>query len=133
MAAVFDEPNLIADAGLVPVVRLAERAGLPGLTEDALRITGVGNSAGANPSAKVMSLVAAMCAGADSIDDADLLRHGAMPVAFAGVRAPSTLGTFLRSFTHGHGLQLHADRHAGAEGRRAQHQGHERTNQGARD
>ncbi|GLY82285.1 hypothetical protein Airi02_002170 [Actinoallomurus iriomotensis] len=133
VAAVFDEPNLIADAGLVPVVRLAERAGLPGLTEDALRITGVGNSAGANPSAKVMSLVAAMCAGADSIDDADLLRHGAMPVAFAGVRAPSTLGTFLRSFTHGHGLQLHADRHAGAEGRRAQHQGHERTNQGARD
>jgi hypothetical protein len=108
VAVAFDEPNLIADAGLVSVVRLAERAGLPELTEHAVRITGVGNSAGACPGAKVMSLVAAMCAGADSIDDADRLRHGAMPVAFAGVRAPSTLGTFLRSFTHGHGLQLHA-------------------------
>ncbi len=55
-----------------------------------------------------MSLVAAMCAGADSIDDTGRLRHGAMPTAFDGVRAPSTLGTFLRSFTHGHVLQLHA-------------------------
>ncbi|MFL6055197.1 MAG: IS1380 family transposase [Actinoallomurus sp.] len=108
VAAAFDEPNLIADAGLVPVVRLAERAGLPELAEQAVRITGAGNSGGASPSAKVMSLVAAMCAGADSIDDVDRLRHGAMPVAFGGVRAPSTLGTFLRSFTHGHGLQLHA-------------------------
>jgi hypothetical protein len=108
VAAVFDEPNLIADAGLVPVVRLAERSGLVELTEQAVRIAGAGNSGGANAGAKVMSLVAAMCAGADSIDDADRLRHGAMPVAFGGVRAPSTLGTFLRSFTHGHGLQLHA-------------------------
>jgi hypothetical protein len=108
VAAVFDEPNLIADAGLVPVVRLAERAGLMELTEDALRIGGASNSGGASPGAKVISLVAAMCAGADSIDDTDRLRHGAMPVAFTQVRAPSTLGTFLRSFTHGHGLQLHA-------------------------
>jgi Transposase DDE domain group 1 len=108
VAAAFDEPNLIADAGLVPVVRLAERAGLPELTAQAVRITGAGNSGGANPGAKVMSLVAAMCAGADSVDGADRLRHAAMPVAFGGIRAPSTLGTFLRSFTHGHGLQLHA-------------------------
>jgi hypothetical protein len=54
-----------------------------------------------------MSLLGAMCAGADSIDDADRLRHGAMARAFGGVRAPSTLGTFLRSFTHGHNCQLH--------------------------
>jgi hypothetical protein len=108
VAAAFDEPNLIGDAGLVPVVRLAERAGLAGLTAQAVRITGAGNSGGANPGAKVMSLVAAMCAGADSVDGADRLRHAAMGVAFGGVRAPSTLGTFLRSFTHGHGLQLHA-------------------------
>ncbi|MFG2586589.1 transposase, partial [Streptomyces malaysiensis] len=46
--------------------------------------------------------------GADSIEDADRLRHGAMPQLFDGIRAPSTLGTFLRSFTHGHALQLHA-------------------------
>jgi transposase InsO family protein len=105
--AVFDEPNLIADAGLVPVVRLAERAGLPGLVSETVRISGAGNSGGANPAAKVMTLVAAMAAGADSIDDAGRLRHSAMPAAFAGIRAPSTAGTFLRSFTHGHGLQLH--------------------------
>lgn len=55
-----------------------------------------------------MTLVAAMCAGADSIDDAHRLRHGAMGALFAGMRAPSTLGTFLRSFTHGHNRQLHA-------------------------
>jgi hypothetical protein len=108
---VFDEDNLIADAGLVPVVRLAERAGLPELVDTAVRISGSGNGGGANPAAKVMSLVAAMCAGADSIDDTGRLRHGAMPAAFDGVRAPSTLGTFLRSFTHGHVLQLHAVHH----------------------
>ncbi|GAA1933935.1 IS1380 family transposase [Streptantibioticus ferralitis] len=106
--AAFDEANLIADAGLVPVVRLAERTGLPRLADEAIRIAATRNGGGANPTPKVMSLVAAMCAGADSIEDADRLRHGAMPVAFHGVRAPSTLGTFLRSFTHGHVLQLHA-------------------------
>jgi hypothetical protein len=105
--AVFDEPNLIADAGLVPVLRLAERARLGDLVADAVRITGAGNSGGANPVAKVLTLVAAMCAGADSIDDVDRVRHSAMPAVFTGIRAPSTVGTFLRSFTHGHGLQLH--------------------------
>jgi hypothetical protein len=108
VAAAFDEPNLMADAGLVPVVRLAERAGLPELAAEAVRIADAGNGAGAAPGAKVMSLVAAMCAGADSIDDADRLRHAATSTAFEQIRAPSTLGTFLRSFTHGHGLQLHA-------------------------
>lgn len=49
-----------------------------------------------------------MAAGADSIDGLHVLRHGAMPAVFAGARAPSTLGTFLRAFTHGHALQLHA-------------------------
>ncbi|GAA4847642.1 IS1380 family transposase [Kitasatospora terrestris] len=108
LTAAFDEPNLVADAGLVPLVRLAERVGLPGLVEDRLRIDGAGNSGGANPAAKVMTLVAAMCAGADSIDDTGRLRHGAMGRLFRGVRAPSTLGTFLRSFTRGHNRQLHA-------------------------
>ncbi|WP_328433175.1 hypothetical protein [Streptomyces sp. NBC_00425] len=108
VSAVFDEPNLIADAGLVPLVRLAERVGLPGLVAERLRIDGAGNSGGAHPNVKVMTLVGAMCAGADSIDDADRLRHGAMGRLFGGVRAPSTLGTFLRSFTHGHNRQLHA-------------------------
>ncbi|MDH6129894.1 hypothetical protein P3T39_006887, partial [Kitasatospora sp. GP82] len=95
--AAFDESNLVVDAGLVPLVRLAERTGLPGMVAARLRIDGAGNSGGANPDAKAMTLVAAMCAGADSIDDVDRLRHGAMGRLFTGVRAPSTLGTFLRS------------------------------------
>jgi len=107
VSAVFDEPNLIADAGLLSLVRLAERAGLRQLAASVLRIEGADNSGGANPAAKVMSLLAAMCAGADSIDDSARLRHGAMDRAFTSVRAPSTLGTFLRSFTHGHNRQLH--------------------------
>jgi len=102
----FDDPNLLADAGLVQVVALAEAVGLSGLVGDRLKITGASNSAGAGPGAKVMSLVAGMVAGADSIDDMNRLRLGAMNVAFGGVRAPSTLGTFLRSFTHGHVRQL---------------------------
>ena len=102
----FDEPNLLADAGLVQVVGLAEAVGLPGLVTDRLKIKGAGNAAGANPGAKVMTLVAGMAAGADSIADVDRLRLGAMDVMFEGVRAPSTLGTFLRSFTHGHVRQL---------------------------
>ncbi|WP_155059096.1 IS1380 family transposase [Streptomyces blattellae] len=108
VSAVFDEPNLIAHAGLVPVMRLAERCGLPRLVTEKVRLSGAGNGAGAAADAKVTSLVGGMVAGADSIDDLDMLRHGAMPAVFQEVRAPSTLGTFLRSFTHGHALQLHA-------------------------
>ena len=104
----FDDPNLIADAGLVPVVALAERVGLPGLVADRVKITDAANSGGANAAAKVMSLLAGMVAGADSIADTDRLRLAAMEVAFGGARAPSTLGTFLRSFTHGHVRQLHS-------------------------
>ncbi len=57
---------------------------------------------------KVPALVAGMVAGADSIDDMDLLRHGGMGRLFTGIRAPSTLGTFLRAFTFGHVRQLDA-------------------------
>jgi hypothetical protein len=57
---------------------------------------------------KVPALVAGMVAGADSVDDMALLRHGAMGRLFSGVRAPSTLGTFLRTFTLGHVRQLDA-------------------------
>ncbi len=99
---VFDDPNVVSDAGLVPVLRLAESAGLYDLLEDQL------NVASPNATAKATSVVGGMLAGADSIDDLDLLRHGGMPRLFAGVRAPSTLGTFLRSFTHGHVQQLDA-------------------------
>ncbi|MFE4958226.1 transposase [Streptomyces sp. NPDC056653] len=73
-----------------------------------MKLTGARNGAGAAADAKVTSIVGGMAAGADSIDDLHVLRHGAMPAVFAGARAPSTLGTFLRAFTHGHALQLHA-------------------------
>ena len=63
-------------------------------------IVGADNSAGANPSAKVMSLVAGMVAGADSIEDVDRLRHAGNGLVFTGIPAPSTLGTFLRAFSH---------------------------------
>jgi Transposase DDE domain group 1 len=99
----FDDPNLVSRAGLVPVMALAQRAGLAALAGEQVAIAG---RCGVNPHLKVPCLVAGMVAGADSIDDMGLLRHGAMPVLFGGVRAPSTLGSFLRSFTWGNVLQL---------------------------
>jgi len=104
-AAVFDDPNLVSCAGLAPVLELAERAGLQGLVGEHVRIDRPG---GGNARLKVPALVAGMIAGADSIDDMGLLRHGAMNRLFTGVRAPSTLGTFLRTFTFGHVRQLDA-------------------------
>jgi hypothetical protein len=99
----FDDPNLVSYAGLVPVMRLAEHAGVPDLADDLVRL---GTTAGANAGAKVASIVAGMAAGADSIDDLDVVRHGGLPRLFTGIRAPSTLGTFLRDFTIGHVAQL---------------------------
>jgi hypothetical protein len=101
----FDDPNLVSCAGLVPVMALAQRCGLAALLVDRLTITAKG---GANAATKILALVAGMVCGADSITDMDLLRHGGMGRLFAGVRAPSTLGTFLRLFTFGHVRQLDA-------------------------
>ncbi|MEV5877323.1 IS1380 family transposase [Streptomyces sp. NPDC052101] len=108
VSAAFDDANLAAHAGLVPVMRLAERCGLARLTAQKVKLRGAKNSAGAAADAKATSIVAGMAAGADSIDDLDVLRHGAIPALFDGIHAPSTLGTFLRAFTHGHARQLHA-------------------------
>jgi hypothetical protein len=99
----FDDRDLVSQAGLVPVMALAERAGLCRLTGEHVRLA---RPCGVNAAVKVPCLVAGMVAGADSIDDLDLLRHGAMADLFAGIRAPSTLGSFLRSFTWGNVLQL---------------------------
>ena len=95
----FDDSNLVASAGLVPVLALARRCGLD---------EAVGSLTVPNPNAgvKTTAVIAGMLAGADSIDDLDLLRHGGMGRLFTGIRAPSTLGTFLRSFTWGHVCQL---------------------------
>jgi hypothetical protein len=101
--ASFDDPNLVSYAGLVPVMALADRAGLADLAADHVR---PGGDCGVNAHLKVPCLVAGMAAGADSIDDMDLLRHGAMGTLFGGVRAPSTLGSHLRCYTWGNVSQL---------------------------
>jgi len=102
--AVFDDPNLLAHAGLAPVMALAGRAGL----RDLLAGVRPGGPCGVNAAAKISCLLAGMAAGADSIDDMDLLRDGAMETLFGGVRAPSTLGSHLRSYTWGNVRQLGA-------------------------
>jgi hypothetical protein len=101
--AAFDDPRLVSHAGLVPVMALAERAGLPDLVAEHVR---PGGECGANAQLKVPCLVAGMAAGADSIDDMGLLRHGAMSTLFGGIRAPSTLGSHLRSYTWGNVQQM---------------------------
>jgi hypothetical protein len=104
-SAVFDDPNLVSSAGLVPLLALAESAGLHTLTQQHLTVPG---DKGANAGLKAASLVAGMVAGADSIDDMALLRHGGMGRVFSHTYAPSTLGSFLRAFTFGHVRQLDA-------------------------
>ena len=105
VSAVFDEPNLVSSAGLVPVMALARKAELCELGDEHLSVP---TDKGANAGLKLASLVAGMAAGADSIDDMALLRHGGMGKVFAGAYAPSTLGSFLRAFTFGHVRQADA-------------------------
>src|SRR3954447_7600342 len=104
-SAVFDDPNLVSSAGLVRTLALADRAGLRELAEEHLSVP---SDKGANAGLKVASLVAGMVAGADSIQDMAVLRHGGMARLFARIYAPSTLGSFLRAFTFGHVRQLDA-------------------------
>jgi len=104
-SAIFDDPNLVSCAGLVPMVALAQQCDLAAVADEHLRLP---TDKGANAGAKVTSLVAGMVAGADSIDDMALLRHGAMGALFDRPYAPSTLGSFLRGFTFGHVRQLDA-------------------------
>jgi hypothetical protein len=104
---VFDDEHLVSCAGLVPVMTLAARTGLSALVAAKIRITDPRIKSGAaNPSPKLTTVIAGMCAGADSIDDLDLVRSGGMKSLFDGVYAPSTVGTLLREFTFGHARQL---------------------------
>ena len=104
-SAVFDDPNLVSCAGLVPIAALAQKCGLAVLADEHLSVP---TDKGSNAGAKVSALVAGMIAGADSIDDMRLLRHGAMGTVFDRPYAPSTLGSFLREFSFGHVRQLDA-------------------------
>ncbi|MFA7509776.1 MAG: IS1380 family transposase [Mycolicibacterium vanbaalenii] len=106
-AAVFDDEHLVSCAGLVPVMALAAQTALPQLLTDKVFIAEPRIKSGsANPAPKLSTLIAGMCAGADSIDDLDVVRSGGMKTLFDGVYAPSTIGTLLREFTFGHARQL---------------------------
>lgn len=102
-SAYFDDPNLVSCGGLVPVMRLAQRCDLAGQVGEHVRVS---DPVGANAALKVPAIVAGMITGADSIDDLDVLRHGGMTELFDGIRAPSTLGSFLRGFSWGNVRQL---------------------------
>jgi len=102
---VFDEPNLVANAGLVTVATLAVRLGLERLINRTVRL--VGRVGGANPGSKILTLVMTLVAGGSHIDHVGMLRAGATRrILPFRVAAPSTLGTFLRAFTFGHVRQL---------------------------
>ncbi len=108
-SAVFDEANLVSAAGLVPVMELAEQTGLSRLIDKHVDLPSTRVASGAvNAAGKLTTIIAAMMCGADSIDDANVLRAGGTPRVFDEVYAPSTLGIFLREFTFGHFNQLAA-------------------------
>ncbi|MCA1700830.1 MAG: IS1380 family transposase [Actinobacteria bacterium] len=105
---VFDDERVVSGAGIALVATLARRLGIEGLAADLVRLRRDRPGA-ANAGCKVMALIYAMVLGADSIDDADVLRAGRTRRLLGGwVPAPSTLGTFLRAFTFGHVRQLDA-------------------------
>jgi hypothetical protein len=103
----FDDPNLVANAGLLLTATLAERLDLEALIDGTVKLAG--RVGGACPGRKVLTLTHAMIAGGTHIDHADVLRAGSTAAVLGHrVMAPSTLGTFLRSFTFGHVRQLEA-------------------------
>ena len=101
----FDDTRLVANAGLLLPATLARHLGLSQLVQEHLDL---GDAPGrANTGDKIMTLVSSALAGGDCIDDADALRTGRTACALGCVvKAPSTLGTFLRSFRWGHVRQL---------------------------
>ena len=101
----FDDEHLVANAGLMLPATLAQHLGVRELFDEHVDL---GDAPGrANVGHKAMTLIHSALAGGDSIDDADALRSGdTQAVLGHAVLAPSTLGTFLRSFTWGHARQL---------------------------
>jgi hypothetical protein len=103
--ATFDDPSLVANAGLLVVATLVTRLGLELLINETVRL--VGRVGGASPGRKILTLVHTIVAGGSHIDHVDMLRAGATQAVLPfRVMAPSTLGTFLRCFTFGHIRQL---------------------------
>jgi len=105
VAVTFDEPNLVANAGLLLVATVAARLGIERLANATIDLSG--RVGGFRPGRKILTLVHAMVAGASHIDHADMLRAGSTAQVLGHrVMAPSTLGTFLRAFTFGHVRQF---------------------------
>ena len=100
----FDESNLLPNAGLLPAAALAERVDLAGLVDARLRLS----RHGANSGTKALTVIGAMLAGGDSIDDVAVLRAGACGELFDATRAPSTIGTWLRAHKWSNVRQLDA-------------------------
>jgi hypothetical protein len=107
-AAEFDDENLVSCAGLVPVMELAAQTGGVEPARGARGVPGSERirSGAANPTPNLTSIIGGMAAGADSIDDLDVIRAGGMKKPFDAVSAPATMGIFPREFTHGHTRQL---------------------------
>ena len=105
VAVTFDDERAVASAGLVLPATLADRLGIEALADELIDL---GDKPGAHrPGRKVMTLLHSLVVGGDCIDDADVLRVGSTDAVLGHrVMAPSTLGTFLRSFTFGHVRQL---------------------------
>jgi hypothetical protein len=102
----FDEQRLVSDAGLLVTATLAQRLGIEELVNESVWLE-YRTPGAALPGRKVMSLVHGMLAGADRIDQMNVLRAGSTSLVLGHrVMAPSTLGTFLRAFTFGHVRQL---------------------------
>ena len=105
LAVQFDDDNAVADAGLLLPATLAQHLGLRELFYDHVSLGDVPGRA--NVGDKAMTLIASLIAGGECIDDADALRAGETDQVLGHwVAAPSTLGTFLRSFSFGHSRQL---------------------------
>ena len=103
----FDDPNLVANAGLLLTATVADRLGLEALIDSTVKLGA--RVGGARPGRKVLTLTHSMIAGGTHIDHADMLRAGSTGAVLGHrVMAPSTLGTFLRSFTFGHVRQMEA-------------------------
>ena len=103
LRAIFDHDGIVANAGLIVPATLMERLGLEALINTWVK---TGSS---RPGRKILTLVTAMIAGATHIDHANVLRAGSTQTVLPfTVMAPSTIGTFLRSFTFGHIRQLDA-------------------------
>lgn len=105
LSVAFSDQHAVADAGLLLPATLATKLGLKELIDEHLQLGAAPGAA--NPGVKALTLIYSALAGGDCIDDAAALRAGATAAVLGSeLRAPSTLGTFLRSFTFGHARQL---------------------------